>query len=173
VSATPNTAEIAAEFPGLAGEIHGKPLVYLDSAATTQKHASVLERLDRFLREEYGTVHRGLYARSVESTRLYEEAGAKVATFVGTSDEREIVFTMGCTDAINLVAWSWGRANLGPGDRILVSEMEHHSNLVPWQLLAERSGARLRFVDVTPEGRLRLEDYGRWLGDRTRLVASN
>lgn len=173
MSATPNTAEIAAEFPGLAGEIHGKPLVYLDSAATTQKHASVLERLDRFMREEYGTVHRGLYARSVESTRLYEEARAKVATFVGTSDEREIVFTMGCTDAINLVAWSWGRANLGPGDRILVSEMEHHSNLVPWQIVAEIAGAEVAMAPMDDAGTLDLDALRRELGRGAKLVAVN
>src|SRR5258708_13605143 len=121
---------IRSEFQGLGGPAHGKPLVYLDSAASAQKHISVIERMDHFLRAEYGTVHRGLYARSVQSTQAYEQARHSVARFLGAASEREIVFTMGCTDAINLVAWSWGRRNLRPGDRVLITGMEHHADIV-------------------------------------------
>src|SRR3954470_12101242 len=114
---------IRAQFPGLQGTAHGKPFVYLDSAATTQKPEAVILRMDKFLRDEYGTVHRGLYERSVRSTQLYEEARHTVARFLNATSEREIVFTMGCTDAINLVAWSWGRKHLKRGDRVLISSM--------------------------------------------------
>jgi cysteine desulfurase/selenocysteine lyase len=161
---------IRAQFPGLQGTAHGKPFVYLDSAATTQKPLAVIERMDRFLRSEYGTVHRGLYERSVRSTQLYEEARHTVARFVGARSEREIVFTMGCTDAINLVAWSWGRRNLRRGDRVLITGMEHHANIVPWQITAEVTGAELVACPLTPEGALDLEAFDQLLDTRVKLV---
>ncbi len=160
---------IRAQFPGLAGLANGKPFVYLDSAATAQKPLAVIERMDHFLREEYGTVHRGLYARSVRSTQAYENARATVARFVNATPA-EIVFTMGCTDAINLVAWSWGRANLKPGNRILITGMEHHANIVPWQLVAEVTGAELVAAKLTPTGELDLDDFHRLLDLRVKMV---
>ena len=162
---------IRAQFPGLHGEANGKPLVYLDSAATAQKPLAVIERMDHFLREEYGTVHRGMYARSVTSTALYEQARGEVARFLNAASEREIVFTMGCTDAINLVAYSWGRANLGPGKRVLITAMEHHSNIVPWQLVCEMTGAELIHCPILDDGSLDLEAFDRLCDERVALVA--
>ena len=162
--------QIRREFPGLAGEAHGKPLVYLDSAASSQKHVSVLDRLDQFQRHEYGTVHRGLYARSVASTAAYELARRQVAKFFNASAD-ELIFTMGCTDAINLVAHSWGRHNLGPGDRVLISGMEHHANIVPWQLVCEATGAELIHAPVLDDGSLDLEGWHRLLDERVKLCS--
>ncbi|MDA3961287.1 MAG: SufS family cysteine desulfurase [Planctomycetota bacterium] len=166
-----NVDTLRAEFPGLAGEAHGKPLVYLDSAATTQKHISVIERMDRFLRYEYGTVHRGMYARSVGSTAMYELAREQVARFFNAPSESNIVFTMGCTDAINLVAWSWGRAHLSAGDRILITGMEHHSNIVPWQLVCEFTGAELIHCPLLDDGSLDLAAFDELLDERVKLVS--
>jgi cysteine desulfurase/selenocysteine lyase len=145
--------------------------VYLDSAATSQKPRVVLEALQHYYEEYNANVHRGLYRIAERATLAYEEARAKVAAFIGAPAE-ELVFTRGTTEAINLVAYSYGDAFVGPGDEIVVTEMEHHSNLVPWQLLAQRRGARLRVVRVRPEdGTLDLEALDRVLTDRTRLVA--
>lgn len=159
------------QFPGLAGTMHGRPLVYLDSAATTQKHLSVIERMDRFLRQEYATVHRGMYQRSAASTQWYEEARSEVARFIGAASDREVVFTMGCTDAINLVAWSWGRAHLGKGDRVLITGAEHHSNIVPWQLVGELTGAELVACPLLDDGSLDREAFDRLLDERVKMVA--
>jgi cysteine desulfurase/selenocysteine lyase len=152
------------QFPGLAG------MTYLDSAATAQKPLAVIERMDRFLRHEYGTVHRGLYQRSVQSTRMYEEARHTVARFLKASSEKSIVFTGGTTDAINLVAWSWGRRHLKPGDRILVSGMEHHANIVPWQITAEITGAELVACPILDDGSLDRAAFDRLLDGRVKLV---
>lgn len=165
-----DVAAIRAQFPGLAGLANGKPFVYLDSAATTQKPLAVIERMDRFLRSEYGTVHRGLYERSVRSTQLYEEARLSVARFVNAPSERDIVFTSGCTDAINLVAWAWGRKHLKKGDRILVTGMEHHANIVPWQITAELTGAELVACPILDDGSLDLAAFDRLLDERVKLV---
>jgi cysteine desulfurase/selenocysteine lyase len=162
--------QLRAEFPGLAGTANGKPFVYLDSAATAQKHLSVIERMDQVLRHEYGTVHRGLYARSVLSTQAYEHARLSVSRFLNAASEREVVFTMGCTDAINLVAWSWGRAHLKSGDRILVTGMEHHADIVPWQITAALTGAQLVPVPLLDDGSLDLAAYDRLLDARVKLV---
>jgi cysteine desulfurase/selenocysteine lyase len=164
-----DVAAIRAQFPGLEGTANGKPFVYLDSAATTQKPLAVIERMDRFLRSEYGTVHRGLYERSVKSTQMYEEARHSVARFINAA-ENEIVFTMGCTDAINLVAWSWGRRFLKPGDRVLVTGMEHHANIVPWQVTAEITGAELIHCPILDDGSLDLAAFDRLLDERVKLV---
>ena len=162
---------IRAQFPGLQGLANGKPFVYLDSGATAQKPLAVIERMDYFLRHEYGTVHRGLYARSVESTRLYEQARISVAKFLHAPSEKNIVFTMGCTDAINLVAWSWGRKHLQPGDRVLITAMEHHANIVPWQITAEITGAELVVCPMLDDGSLDLEAFDRLLDHRVKLVS--
>jgi len=151
--------------------LDGKPLVYLDSAATSQKPRAVLEALQRYYEEYNANVHRGLYRIAERATLAYEEARAKVAAFVGARPE-ELVFTRGTTEAINLVAYAWGDAFVRAGDEVLVTEMEHHSNLVPWQLLAQRRGARLRVLKVRPEdGTLDLDSLDRLLTERTRIVA--
>jgi len=151
--------------------VDGKPLVYLDSAATSQKPRAVLEALQRYYEEYNANVHRGLYRIAERATLAYEEARAKVAAFVGARPE-ELVFTRGTTEAINLVAYAWGDAFVRAGDEVLVTEMEHHSNLVPWQLLAQRRGARLRVLRVRPEdGTLDLDALDRLLTERTRIVA--
>ncbi len=159
------------DFPLLQQRVHGKPLVYLDSAATSQKPRVVLEALARYYSEYNANVHRGIYAMAELATQRYEEARARVARFINAPRPEEVVFTRGTTEAINLVAYTWGRANLRPGDEILLTEMEHHSNLVPWQLLAAEKGARLRFVPFDDQGRLVMEEFARLLTERTRLVA--
>ncbi|HZZ20624.1 MAG TPA: cysteine desulfurase [Opitutaceae bacterium] len=140
---------IREQFPILDQKVNGHPLVYLDNAATTQKPLAVIEALDRFYRTDNANVHRGLHALSMRSTDAYEGARSRVAKFIGAAAPEEIIFTRGTTESINLVAQSWGPANLKKGDVILLTEMEHHSNLVPWQLVAARTGATLRFVPVT------------------------
>lgn len=160
---------VRAQFPGLAGNVRGKPFTYLDTAATAQKPLTVIERMDRFLREEYGTVHRGLYQRSVLSTKLYEDARQTVARFLNAQRD-EIVFTMGTTDAINLVAWSWGRRFLKPGDRVLITAMEHHANIVPWQIVSEITGCELVACPMHDDGSLDLEAFDRLLDTRVKLV---
>jgi len=166
-----NVQTIRAQFPGLQGLANGKPFTYLDSGATAQKPLAVIERMDRFLRTEYGTVHRGLYARSVDSTRAYEQARVSVARFLTAPDEKNIVFTMGCTDAINLVAWSWGRKHLKRGDRVLITGMEHHANIVPWQITAEITGAELVVCPILDDGSLDMEAFDRLLDSRVKLVS--
>lgn len=163
--------DVRADFPLLQRSVDGKPLVYLDSAATSQKPRAVLEALQRYYEEYNANVHRGLYRIAEQATLAYEEARAKVAAFVGGRPE-EVVFTRGTTEAINLVAYAWGNAFVRAGDEVLVTEMEHHSNLVPWQLLAQRRGARLRVLRVRPEdGTLDLDALDRLLTERTRIVA--
>ncbi len=148
---------LQADFPILAREVHGRTLAYLDNAASAQKPRAVIEALDEFYRAHYANIHRGVHTLSEEATAAYEGARDKVAAFVNAPDRRGVIFTRNATEAINLVAYTWGRANVGPGDRIVVTEMEHHSNLVPWQLLAREVGAELAYVSVTDEGRLDLE----------------
>lgn len=163
--------KIRKEFPGLKDTAHGKPLVYLDSGATAQKHESVIARMDQFLRHEYGTVHRGLYERSVRSTQLYEQARETVARFIHAPSAKDIVFTMGCTDAINLVAWSWGRRNLKKGDRVLITGMEHHANIVPWQITSEITGAELVACPILDDGSLDTAAFDKLLDERVKLVS--
>ncbi|MDR7540416.1 MAG: cysteine desulfurase [Armatimonadota bacterium] len=151
--------------------VHGKPLVYLDSAATSQKPRVVLEALARYYSEYNANVHRGIYAMAELATQRYEEARARVARFINAPRPEEVVFTRGTTEAINLVAYTWGRATLRPGDEILLTEMEHHSNMVPWQLLAAEKGVRLRFVPFDHHGQLVMEEFDRLLTEHTRLVA--
>jgi cysteine desulfurase/selenocysteine lyase len=158
------------DFPVLARTVRGRPLVYLDNAATTQKPRAVLEAIARYYAEQNANVHRGVHRLSELATAAYEGAREKVARFLG-AEPREIVFTRNATEAINLVAYAWGSANVRAGDEILLTELEHHSNIVPWQLLCERTGARLRVAPITDEGELRIDEFERLLGPRTRLVA--
>jgi cysteine desulfurase/selenocysteine lyase len=164
-------ASIRADFPILQRRVHGKPLVYLDNAATTQKPQAVIDRLNRYYREENANIHRGVHALSVDATEAYDEARDRVRRFISAAEAREIVFVRGATEAINLVASTFGRAHVAAGDEIVISHMEHHSNIVPWQILCEQKGASLRVIPITDAGELRLDEYERLLGPRTRLVA--
>jgi cysteine desulfurase / selenocysteine lyase len=152
-------------------QINGRPLAFLDSAASSQKPRRVIDCLDDYYQRYNANVHRGVYTLSEEATFAYERARGKIARFIGAAGPREIVFTRNTTEAINLVARAWGDANVRAGDRILLSTMEHHSNLVPWQMLAQRTGAQLDFLRIDGEGRLVLDDLDTLLTERTRLVA--
>jgi cysteine desulfurase / selenocysteine lyase len=165
-----DVAAVRRDFPILERRIRGKPLVYLDSAATSQKPRQVLAAMDDYYRRHNANVHRGVHTLAEEATHLFEEARGKVARFVGAS-ERATVFTKNVSEAINLVAYAWGLRNLREGDEILVTEMEHHSNLVPWQLVAGMTGARLRAIPVTGDCLLDLEALDGLLTERTRMVA--
>jgi cysteine desulfurase/selenocysteine lyase len=145
---------IRADFPVLDQQVHGKPLIYFDSAASSQKPRAVIDALSHYYEHDHANVHRGLHELSSRATEAYENARAKVARYLGASQTEEVVFTRGTTESINLVAKSWAGRNLRKGDTILLTEMEHHSNLVPWQMLAERTGAKLRFVPVAGDGTL-------------------
>ncbi|HEY7984042.1 MAG TPA: cysteine desulfurase [Ktedonobacterales bacterium] len=161
-----------ADFPILTREINGHPLVYLDSAASSQKPLAVLDAMDHVYRHSYANIHRGVYTLSEEATRAYEGARRKIARFINAYGSREIIYTRNATEAINLVARSWGEANLRAGDVILSTEMEHHSNIVPWQLLAARTGARVEYVPLTAGGELDQPAYERLLESaKPRLVA--
>jgi cysteine desulfurase/selenocysteine lyase len=159
------------DFPLLGRTVHGKPLVYLDSAATSQKPREVLDALLQYYRDYNANVHRGVYQIAEEATARYEEARVKIAEFLCASRPEEIVFTRGTTEAINLVAATWGRTSLRPGDEVVLTEMEHHSNIVPWQLVAAEREAVLRYVPVTDEGRLDLDALDRLVTTRTKIVA--
>ncbi|MBN2509076.1 MAG: SufS family cysteine desulfurase [Spirochaetales bacterium] len=147
------------------------PLVYFDNAATTQKPESVIERVCTYYREENANVHRSIHLLGEEATRLYEQARVSAARFIGAADHSEIIFTKGTTEAVNLAAWAWGRKNLSPGDGILLTEMEHHSNLVPWQLLAQATGAHLHHIPVADNGELDLKTLDDLLSRRIRLTS--
>ena len=164
-------ATIREDFPILRQRVNGHPLVYLDSASTSQKPRQVIAALVRYYEEYNANVHRGVYSIAERATAEYEAARAKVARFVGAGGADEIIFTRNVTEALNLVAYAWGRRHITPGDEILTTEMEHHSNLVPWQLLAQERGARLRHIPFDDRGRLVLDDLDRLLTDRTRIVA--
>ncbi|MEX2528266.1 MAG: cysteine desulfurase [Gemmatimonadota bacterium] len=160
-------------YPALQQEVNGHPLTYLDNAATTQKPQVVLDALLSYYRNDNANVHRGIHELSRRATEGFEGARSTVATFLDAPSAREIIFTRGTTEAINLVASSWGNANVMEGDEIVLSVLEHHSNLVPWQLLAARTGARLRYLELDEEGRLRLDMLPELLNERTRMVAVN
>src|SRR6266496_696346 len=159
------------EFPILQQRVNGKLLAFLDSGASSQKPRRVIECLDEYYERYNANVHRGVYKLSEEATFAFERARGKLARFVGASSPKEVVFTRNTTEAINLVARAWGDANMRAGDRILLSVMEHHSNLVPWQQLAQRTGAQLYFLPIDEQGRLVLDDLHNLLTERTRLVA--
>ena len=162
---------IRAQFPILARPVRGQRLAYLDSAATTQKPRAVLEAVRRYYEEDNANVHRGVHLLSERATRAYEEARVKVARFLGAADPHEVIFVRGTTEAVNLVAQTFGRARGGPGDEVLITVMEHHSNIVPWQLLCREKGAHLRVLPITDAGDLRLDELDRLLGPRTRILA--
>ncbi|MCI4364122.1 MAG: cysteine desulfurase [Thermoplasmata archaeon] len=161
---------VRADFPLLERSFHGQRLAYLDSAATSQKPRAVIEAVAEFYAERNANVHRGVYALSEEATEAYERARERVARFVHASDPSEIVFVRGTTEALNLAATSLGRSILEKGDTVLTTVMEHHSNIVPWQLLRDYAGTRLDFVDIDEEGRLRMDQYDQLLSPRTRVV---
>ena len=163
--------ELRQDFPALHQHVHGKPLVYLDNAATTQKPRQVIDAVTHYYERDNANVHRAIYDLGERATRAYEAARQKVAAFIHAPDWRSIVFTRGATEAINLVAYAWGRYNLGPGDEVLVTEMEHHSNLIPWQLAARDTGATLRYVPLKADGTLQIEALDDVLTARTKLVA--
>ena len=162
---------IREDFPILGQTVHGKPLVYLDNAATTQKPRAVLDALMAYYREDNANVHRGVHLLSERATQAFEDARTTVQRFINAASAHEIVFTRNATEGINLVAQTFGRTRLGPGDEVLISAMEHHSNIVPWQMACEEKGASLRVIPITDEGMLQLEEYERLLGPRTKLVA--
>ena len=162
---------IRADFPALHQEVHGKPLVYLDNAATAQKPQAVIDRLARYYSNENANIHRGLHYLSEAATAEYELARGKAQRLLNAREPDEIIFVRGATEAINLVANSYGRTHLKEGDEIIISTMEHHSNIVPWQILCEEKGARLRVVPITDEGELRMDAYEEMLGPRTKFVS--
>ena len=166
-----NAERIREDFPVLKLMVNGKPLVYLDNAATAQKPRVVLNALCKFYETECANVHRGLHWMSEEATRDYEESREKVRQFLGAADVKEIIFVRGTTEAINLVAHSFGRPRVRAGDEILITAMEHHSNIVPWQILCEQTGAQLRVAPINDDGELLLEEFEKLLSSRTRLVA--
>lgn len=165
-------ARIRRDFPILKREVSsGARLVYLDNAATSQRPVQVLAEITRFYRDHNANIHRGVHTLSVEATELYEQARAKVARFIGAADPREIIFTRNTTESINLVAHGWARKHLKPGDEVVISEIEHHSNIVPWQMLRDERGITLKYIPMLPDGTLDLDAAQSIVTDRTRLVA--
>ena len=166
-----DVAGLRADFPILNQEIHGKPLVYLDSAASSQKPRRVIACLSRYYEMDHSNVHRGVHSLSARATFAYERARGKVHKFINAPEMRQVIFTRGTTEAVNLVAGSWGLEHIGAGDEILISEMEHHSNIVPWQLLAGRTGAKIVVAPIDERGQLRMDEFEKRIGERTKLVA--
>jgi cysteine desulfurase/selenocysteine lyase len=164
---------VRGDFPILNQKIHGKPLVYLDNAATTQKPQAVIDAMVRSYAEDNANIHRGVHLLSERATQAYELAREKVQHFLNAAHSREIIFVRGTTEAINLVAATYGRAHVGKGDEVLITEMEHHSNIVPWQLLCEEKGAQLKVLPITDQGELRMDLLDEMLTDRTKIVAVN
>lgn len=166
-----DVARVRADFPTLAREVRGQPLIYLDSAASAQTPTVVLEAMDHFYRHEYANVHRGIHFLSQKATDAYEAARARIARWFNARSEQEVVLTKGTTDSINLVAASYGREQLRAGDEVLITEMEHHSNIVPWQLICKQTGARLRVAPIYDNGELDLQRTLELIGPRTKIVA--
>lgn len=163
--------DIRKDFPILSRQVHGKPLVYLDSTASSQKPLAVIEAMSTYYETTHANVHRGVYEISEEATAKMEKARVKTARFINARQSKQVIFTRNTTESINLVAYSWGYVNIKAGDVIVLTEMEHHSNLVPWQMLAHRTGARLEFVPITDDGLLRLDVYEQLLKQQPKLVA--
>ena len=164
-------AKIRADFPILHQEINGKPLIYLDNAATSQKPFAVLDTLRGYYECDNANVHRGAHSLSIRATEAYEGARDKVARFINTASRQEIIFTRNATEAINLVAYSWGMNRLQPGDEIITSVMEHHSNLVPWQIIAQKTGAKIKYVTLTEQEEFDLESFKSLLSENTKIVS--
>lgn len=167
-----DTKEIRKDFPILSREVNGKPLVYLDNAATSQKPRRVLDKLTEYYELHNANPHRGVHRLAEEATMMFEEAREKVADFIGADDSRSVIFTRGTTESINLVAYAWGRRNLREGDEVVLTESEHHSNLVPWQLAARDTGAKLRFIPIRDDGTLDMDEAEKLIGDRTKIVSA-
>ncbi|MDC0048074.1 cysteine desulfurase, partial [Verrucomicrobia bacterium] len=163
--------DLRKDFPILSQKVHGNPLIYLDNAATTQKPQAVIDRLSDFLSKENANIHRGVHYLSMNATTLYDEARSCVANFINANHEDEIIFVRGATEAINLVARSFCNERLEPGDEILITEMEHHANIVPWQLVAGENGARVVPAPITDEGEIDIDQFESLLNERTKLVA--
>ena len=170
-TATFDPVTMRREFPTLEQSINGRPLVYLDNAATSQKPRVVLDALQAYYKNDNSNVHRGIHELSRRATVAYEESRAKVAGWVGAAEPSEIIWTRGTTEAINLVSTAWGLDNVGEGDEILISVLEHHSNIIPWQLLARRTGAVIKYIELDEQGRWILDELPRLLTDRTKVVA--
>ncbi|CAM2008382.1 cysteine desulfurase [Acanthopleuribacter pedis] len=170
---TLDIAKIRADFPILQRTVHKKPLIYLDNAASSQKPNQVIEAVARYYRRHNANVHRGLHTLSEEATTAYESAREKVRAFINAAEIAEVIFTKGTTEAINLVASSYGRAHLRAGDEVLITYMEHHSNIVPWQMICEQTGAVLRVCPINERGELLMDEFERLLNDKTRIVAFN
>jgi cysteine desulfurase/selenocysteine lyase len=168
-----DVAAIRREFPILDQEVNGRPLTYLDSAASAQKPNAVIDAISYYYRHDNANVHRGLYDLSRRATDRFEAARTTMARFINAPEDAEVIFTRGATEGLNLVASAWGGANLSAGDEILLTVLEHHSNIVPWQLIAQKTGAVLRYLDVDDEGRLRVDQLDALLSERTKVVAFN
>ncbi|QRK12942.1 cysteine desulfurase [Archangium violaceum] len=166
-----DVARIRADFPILHQEVRGRPLVYLDSAATTQKPQAVIDALVHYYTHDNANVHRGVHALSERATQAYEGARERVRRFINARETKEIIFVRGCTEAVNLVAQTYGRSKVGPGDEVLITAMEHHSDIVPWQMLCQQAGATLKVVPVDERGDLRMEQLDALLTERTRILA--
>ena len=166
-------AEVRADFPLLQQKMNGKPLVFLDSAASSQKPRRVIEAIERYYEEQHANVHRGVYSLSQEATEAYELARRRLQQFINAEHDHEVIFVRGTTEGINLVAHGFERAVLKPGDEVLISGMEHHSNIVPWQMACDYSGAKLRVIPVLDNGELDMTAYRELLGERTKIVAVN
>lgn len=164
-------SKVRAEFPALHQEVHGKPLIYLDNAATSQKPKAVLEAMQHYYEYDNANVHRGVHTLSSRATDAYEGARDKVAAFIKAAKREEIIYTRNATEAINLVAYTWGLHNLQPGDEVILSVMEHHSNLIPWQMISQKTGAVLKFVELTETQEFDLDHYKSLLSDKTKLVS--
>ncbi|QVL57599.1 MAG: cysteine desulfurase [Simkaniaceae bacterium] len=162
---------IREDFPMMKKTMNGKPLIYFDTASTSQKPKIVIDAINRFYEEDYGTVHRAVYEIAAHSTEMYSVVRSKVKRFINAHEEEEIIFTRGTTEAINLVAYSYGRTFLSEGDEIIITEMEHHSNIVPWQLLAEEKGIKLKYIPMSLDGELRMDVYKELLSERTKFVS--
>jgi cysteine desulfurase/selenocysteine lyase len=163
--------QVRKDFPVLEQKVHGKPLVYLDNAATTQKPLAVMKAIENYYRHDNSNIHRGVHALSERATEAYEAVRAAAQKFLNAADSKEIIFVRGTTEGINLVAQSYGRKNVGAGDEVLITAMEHHSNIVPWQLLCEEKGAKLRVAPINDRGELILEEFEKLLGPKTKIVA--
>src|SRR5271165_5477202 len=166
-----DVARVREDFPILSMQVHGKPLVYLDNAASAQKPKAVLDRLTQAYMSEYSNVHRGLHFLANAATEAYEGAREKVGSFLNAGRSDEIIFTRGATEAVNLVAYTFGRERIEPGDEIVLSIMEHHANIVPWHFLRERQGAVIKWAPVDDEGHFLVDEFEKLIGPRTRMVA--
>ncbi len=164
---------IRTQFPVLNQLVNGKPLIYLDNAASSQTPTSVIEAIDHFYKKDHANIHRGIHTLAERSTTAYEATRKKVSSFINSREVEEIVFTRGTTESINLVAHAWGSVNLSVGDEILISQLEHHSNIVPWQLIAQKTGAKIKVIPINEKGEIILEEYSKLINENTKIIAVN